>query len=76
MQMCVLLPSSHTLHPQVSKLKAQCEEERTQLVQSHTREVQATKERASSQLKQLEVEYGSRVAQVSEVGGDGSRGVD
>ena len=60
-------------HPQVSKLKAQFEQEKVQMVQAHTRETQAAKERASSQLKQLEVEYGGRVAQVSEVGGKSSR---
>ena len=61
--------------PEVSKLKAQYNQERAQLVQVHTREVQTAKERASSQLKQLEVEYGGRVAQVSEVGGESTRRV-
>ena len=60
----------------MSKLKAQYEQERAQVVQVHTREVQAAKEQASSQLKQLEVEYGGRVAQVSEVGGESSRRVN
>ena len=60
----------------MSKLKAQCEQEKAQMVQAHTREAQSAKERASSQLKQLEVEYGGRVAQVSEVGGESSRRVN